>query len=165
MKKFWIQIFVLIFLTLGALVLTFNGNLNFTTTNFSNPPAITSSQLKIADTTVNIEVASTPDARSRGLSGRDSLDPNSGMLFTFDKSDKYSFWMKDMKFSLDFIWINSDMVVDLLANVPAPAPNQTSDSLPIYQPVTLVDKVLEVNAGFITSHGIKVGDKIQLINP
>ena len=52
--------------------------------------------------------STTPDAQSKGLAIRDSLNENEGMLFIFETPQKYSFWMKDMKFPIDIIWINQD---------------------------------------------------------
>ena len=50
---------------------------------------------------IKVELAITPEARAQGLSGRPSLSENEGVLFVFDKPDKYSFWMKNMNFPLD----------------------------------------------------------------
>lgn len=105
----------------------------------------------------NIELADTDTLRSRGLSGRNSLSPNSGMLFIFPTAGYYQFWMKEMEFPLDFIWINNDTIVDLTENVPPPDNNY----LPTYSSNSAVDKVLEVNAGTIKSLNIVIGDKIK----
>ena len=77
------------------------------------------------------------------------------MLFVFPQPAQHSFWMKDMNFPLDFIWIRNSRVTQVSTHVPATQP-----------PVTLapdqpIDQVLEVNAGFIEKYGIKVGDAVQ----
>lgn len=118
-------------------------------------------QLKVAGTVVKIERADTPEKRRQGLSGRDSLATDSGMLFIFEKSGKYSFWMKGMKFALDFIWIKDKKVVDILKSIPPLQSGQKDETLPIYQPKVEVDSVLEVNGGFTDSHGIKIGDIVE----
>lgn len=164
MKKFWIQIVALFIVILVSLFLTYNNNFSLTGSNTQNQ-ASNATQLKIGDTLLNIEIADTPDKRSIGLSNRDQLASDSGMLFIFDKPDKYKFWMKDTRIPLDFIWINGTVVADILKNIQPPPPNQSVDSLPIYEPVVPVDKVLEVNAGFVDSKNIKVGDNVTLINP
>lgn len=84
------------------------------------------------------------------------LKENEAMLFVFPAAGFHSFWMKDMTFDLDFIWINNNRIVDLTENVSHV--NQTQ----IYMPKTEVDNVLEVNAGFIQMYGIKIGDKVSL---
>lgn len=173
MKKFTLQVVGLIVLLIVSGVLLFNSsNYNFSGIAGTNrQPAQFFSQtqsgnlsLKVGNATINTEVADTEEKRTKGLSGRDSLGPGSGMLFTFDKPDKYSFWMKDMKFPLDFIWIKDDQVVDLLKNIQPPVPNQADNTLVIYQPVVPINKVLEVNGGFVDKNNIKVGDKVLVVN-
>ena len=58
-----------------------------------------------------MDVALTPAARARGLSGRESLASMTGMLFVFETGRASAFWMKDMLFSLDFVWIGEDCTV------------------------------------------------------
>lgn len=164
MKKFWIQVIVLVAIIFISMYVSFDNNtdlLNSLLPASSQPTQ--KSQLKIDDTTLTVEVADTPQTRNQGLSGRDSLSPNSGMLFVFPDTKKDQFWMKDMKFPLDFIFIRSGKIVDLIQNVPVPAPNQPDSSLPIYEPVEPIDMMLEVNAGFVRDHNIKVGDTIYLV--
>lgn len=126
------------------------------------PQAPKTHQVKINDTVINIEIADTQSKRSKGLGGRASLASSSGMLFVFEKPDKYPFWMKGLNFPLDFIWIKSSEVADILENIQPPAPGVPDSSLQIYTSNTEVDKVLEVAGGFVKAHGIKVGDKIEL---
>lgn len=152
----------MLIITFVAMFFTFNSNLNLN--NFSgNTTGLKTTQVTVANTTLTVEVADTPEKRAQGLSNKDSLAANAGMLFVFDRADKYRFWMKDMKFPLDFIWINGNSIVDLLPNVPQPDPNTSLTRLPVYEPVSLVDKVLEVNAGFIASQKVKVGDIVQIV--
>lgn len=122
-------------------------------------------QVKIKDTILNVEVADTPGKRSKGLSGRESLATGSGMLFVFPEEKKYQFWMKEMKFPIDFIFIKDGKVVDLLNNASPPNPNQKAETLPIYQPIVPINMMLEVNAGFIQANSIKVGDLVFLVSP
>ena len=39
------------------------------------------------------------------------------MLFRFSQAEKYSFWMKDMRFPLDIIWIKNREVVHIEKNI------------------------------------------------
>jgi hypothetical protein len=112
--------------------------------------------------TIRLELAVTEAEKERGLGYRDTLAADTGMLFVYNHPDRYGFWMKGMRFPLDFIWINGNKVADLSRNIPQPA----NDTI---QPATLApsvpaDKVLEVNAGVIQSLGIRVGDLVQLVN-
>ncbi len=98
-----------------------------------------------------VEIADTREKYIRGLSGRNSLDEDKGMLFLFDKLDTYGFWMKDMKFPIDIIWINGDKVVYVLPTVnPGSYPN-------IFTPPVSADKVLEINAGLSRKFDITEG--------
>lgn len=103
---------------------------------------------------VKVDVASTTKTREKGLSGREKLDPDQGMLFVFLRPDVYTFWMKDMKFPIDILWIRDQELVDITTDVPLPAPGE---ALPHYFPLFPADKVLEVPAGFARTHGLRTG--------
>ena len=112
--------------------------------------------------TIHLELAVTQGEKEKGLGYRDSLAADHGMLFVYDHPERYGFWMKGMRFPLDYIWINGNKVADLSRNIPAPA-NETT------QPVSLApgfpaDKVLEVNAGVIDRFDINIGDLVQITN-
>jgi len=115
-------------------------------------------EIKINGCIINVEIADTAAKRAKGLSGRKSLAENSGMFFVFNRPDYYSFWMKDMNFSLDFIWINGNEIVEITRNV-KPEDYQPPNSL---VPKNKIDKVLEVNAGVAQQNGIQEGDKLEL---
>lgn len=161
MKKFAFQAVFLIIIIFGGLAIYTSQitNLPFITT----PRSTKVEEVIINNVKINVEVADTQEKRSRGLSGRDTLASNSGMLFIFKTEDKYPFWMKGLSFPLDFIWIKNDTIVDLSSDVPPPIPNQTDQSLSIYSSKVPINKVLEVPAGTIVNLNIKVGDKIQVI--
>jgi uncharacterized membrane protein (UPF0127 family) len=103
---------------------------------------------------VRVEIADTDAERAQGLSGHAPLASDEGMLFVFPEEGRYSFWMKDMLFPIDILWLDSaGTVVHIERNVaPESYPTSfTSDSLARY--------VLEVRAGFATEHEITVGSK------
>ena len=105
-------------------------------------------------------LSTTPDAQSKGLAIRDSLNENEGMLFIFETPQKYSFWMKDMKFPIDIIWINQDgKIVHIEKNLPPcvfllPCPSYTPKDDSLY--------VLEVVSNFTNKFNINVGDPSTL---
>lgn len=159
MKKFLVQFVALIIVIAGALLL-YTGSLP--SLPFI-PEQAKYSELTINETKLKVEIADTQEKRSKGLGGRESLATDQGMLFIFQKADKHSFWMKGLKFPLDFIWIKGGQVVDITINIKPPDPNQKDKDLPIYVSKTEADKVLEVNAGIIERLNIKAGDTIKLI--
>lgn len=171
-KKFFFQILGLIIVILVATALTFNPQFipNLGSRNvFPSPSANTQTVASIVDgassqvkAQVNIEVADTKEKRGIGLGGRTSLPPENGMLFIMEQRGKPVFWMKGMMIPLDFIWIDGDRVVDILQNVQPPVAGTPDQNLQLYSPVVDVNRVLEVNAGYIAAKGIKIGDRIQL---
>ena len=117
--------------------------------------------VSIGNAQFTVDVADTGQERTRGLSGRPSLAPGTGMLFVFDEPGIHSFWMIEMRFPLDFVWIGADCtVVDLTEDVPPPQPGQSPGDMPRYRPAAPVRYVLEINAGEIESAGIAAGDAV-----
>jgi uncharacterized protein len=113
----------------------------------------------INDQRINLTLADTEEKRETGLSGRESLGENEGMLFTFDRPGFYGFWMRDMQFPIDIIFINEDKVITIYEDVPPPSEGEI---LAIYKPEEPADKVLELNAGKVKELGVKKGDTIDL---
>ena len=110
--------------------------------------------IKISNNDFRVEVVSTIEKMETGLGGRNDLCSNCGMLFKFNDTGRYSFWMKDMKFPLDIIWISKDKIVYIEKNI-----------LPTFigkiAPLEDADMVLEINAGISEGLGIKIGDRVS----
>jgi uncharacterized membrane protein (UPF0127 family) len=112
--------------------------------------------VKVGDVDIPVEIALDP---VRGLSGRGSMNPGTGMLFRMVNAR--DFWMKDMRFPLDIIWINDKReVVDISENLPIPTP--ASHSLPLYSPKRLAVYALEINGGEAKALGINIGDAVEI---
>ncbi|MEK7609259.1 MAG: DUF192 domain-containing protein [Patescibacteria group bacterium] len=110
---------------------------------------------------IPVEVVKTQAEVEKGLSGRASLDSKRGMLFIFSQPDYYRFWMPDMNFPIDIIWINENQIVGISPDVS----NEFDPTNPkFYTPPRPADRVLEVNAGFAVGNDIKVGDSIIFNN-
>jgi uncharacterized membrane protein (UPF0127 family) len=120
-------------------------------------------EIKIGNKLLLVEVVDTFEERRQGLSGREGLEEDEGMLFVFDNQDvDPGFWMKDMKFSIDVIWINDGKVAQITKELPTPAADTSDRNLPIYTPDNPIDYVLEVTAGFSDKNEIFVGDTVDL---
>ncbi len=118
-------------------------------------------EVRIDGLVIEAEVARTSEERAQGLSGRSALPESAGMLFVFQEERRPGFWMKGMRFPLDFIWISRDRrVVDITRDVPPPEPGTLDGALPLYQPAEPVLYVLEVNAGIVGEAGLRVGDAV-----
>lgn len=141
---------------------------------FQDCPRANKKTLTIGDATLVIEVADTPEKRTLGLSNRVSLDENAGMLFVFDNLGVHHFWMKDTLIPLDMIWLRpvrdsvpeahegsngDDIVIAEIVHI-------EEDVTPDTYPQTFASDepalyVLEVNAGFVASHGIVEGSVVR----
>ena len=112
-----------------------------------------------ASNCVTVEVVTTQADMERGLMYRTGLGQDKGMLFKFAEGGVYSFWMKNMHFSLDILWISNDgHIVYIGKNIPA----CTSDPCPVYTPDNSARYVLEINSGYAALHQWKVGDMLSL---
>jgi hypothetical protein len=142
---------------------------------FSRPnPALRGTHVTIGSAVFSAEVASTTVEQARGLSGRAGLGQDEGMLFLFSSPGVKNFWMKDMNFPIDMIWIGGGSpsqisqgktwegkVLGFVENA-EPQPDMPLWSLNIYTSPDGVDTVLEVNAWMVTRDGIKVGDSVTI---
>ncbi len=113
------------------------------------------------DIKINVAIADTQSERTKGLGGVEFMGPGEGMLFVFDKNDKWRIWMKDMLFGIDIIWIDENgKIIDIREFV---YPETYEKLIPdVFEPIEPARYVLEVVAGFAGANGIKVGDMVQL---
>jgi uncharacterized membrane protein (UPF0127 family) len=104
------------------------------------------------------DVALTADEQTKGLSIKDALRSNEGMLFPYETPRILSFWMKDMKFPIDIIWLSADKrVVHVEENLQPCSPLLPC---PSYAPDVPAQYVLETIAGFSSANGITVGTPV-----
>lgn len=139
-KKFVIGVIVII-----ALAITFAVPLLF-----NNPST------QLGNKSYKLEVADTAEARQQGLSGREKLKDDEGLLFVFNQPGRQCFWMKDMKFSIDIIWLDANKkVVQLEKNIaPSTYPNTFCADNAQY--------VIELNAGQVRDAKIARGQVFDL---
>lgn len=116
--------------------------------------------VKVGNMTLNVLLAQTPSDQSKGLAIKEFMKENEGMLFIFDTPNKHSFWMKDMKFPIDIIWIDTEgKIVHIERNLEPcffllPCPSHTPKYDSLY--------VLEVVSNFTNKFNVNVGDRIEL---
>lgn len=111
---------------------------------------------------VRVVVMNSPTGRQQGLSGLAAV-PEQGMLFVFEQPNQHLFWMKDMKFDLDFIWLRDGKVVEIQTHVPAPNPGADIGALPKYGPKVFVNAMLEVPAGTAELDGWQLDDEVMVL--
>ncbi len=120
-------------------------------------PTLATTTLAIGNTNIIVEIADTDTTRAHGLSDRAALDEKRGMLFVFSTAAYQSFWMKDVHFPLDIIWLDDNWrVIDITTNI-------SPESFPkTYTPRAPARYVLEVNSGFASAHHIAIGAQMVL---
>lgn len=115
--------------------------------------------IAMGDSVIKVEIAISEEEKKRGLSGRKFLPENQGLLFVFDKSGFYSFWMKDMNFPIDIVWLGNNLeIIDMGENLGPETYPQT------FFPQRPAKFVLEVNAGWIKRHNIKLGMTAKVLS-
>ena len=118
------------------------------------PPPADLYSLIVGDTQIKVELAESQGARGQGLGDRKSLPQDQGMFFIFEKSESHPFWMRDMQFPLDIIWLDENYkVVYIEKNIdPATYPKSFGPDIP-------TQYVLETNAGWTEKNKINVGSQ------
>ena len=131
--------------------------------NASSSPLVAVEKTEIATSTsiqtpkglIQAQIVSQGLALEKGLGDRDSLPENEGMLFNFPYSEMYRFWMKDMRFSIDIVWMNDQKQVIWIQSHVSP------DTYPqSFGPSVPSKYVLEINSGNANRMGIATGTQL-----
>lgn len=113
-------------------------------------------KIEINDVEFSVEIVDDESARAKGLSGREDLCERCGMLFVFDEVGRYGFWMRDMKFDIDILWIRNGEIVYIEKGVSHEIPEV------VYGADVDSNLVLELDSGVVDEFGIEVGDRVEL---
>lgn len=117
-------------------------------------------RVQIQTTTIRAQVADESEEQEQGLSGRDALQEGFGMLFVFDPPEQaLTFWMNDMRFAIDMVWISDGTIVEIDRNVPFPLLGEDPERRTAPSGVA-IGEVLEVNA--LTSIDWNIGDTVVI---
>lgn len=117
----------------------------------------------LSNQTLEVLVAKTPSQWHKGVGGKESLEPYDGMLFIFSESSRQTMVMRDTLFPLDIVWLEKGVVVDMAPNVPTEI-GKAEAELRRYHPRSPGNMVLELPAGWIDTYGLKIGDKMVVID-
>lgn len=146
-------------LKFGVLILSLAFLAASCNSSLSSPGSVyNEGEITLAGKKVDVDIAATSAEREVGLGNRAPLTENQGMLFLFDTSDYHTFWMKDMRFAIDIIWLQDDTVVYIEKNA-RPQPSQ--EALKLFKPTQKANKVLEVRSGWANQNNLKIGDRIS----
>lgn len=127
--------------------------------NASLPFVSQTTKATIGSQTFSVLTAVSEEEKKKGLSTRKSLPQDQGMLFEFDQPGNYTFWMKNMQFPIDMIFVNDNRVVAVYPNL---QPAGQNDNLALYTAPEPVNMVIEINAGLAQKHNIKKGDEVKI---
>jgi uncharacterized membrane protein (UPF0127 family) len=108
---------------------------------------------------IKVEVMSTAADREKGLMYRDSLGDDEGMLFVFDAPGRYAFWMKNMKFPIDMIWLDDDKKI---VHIEREVPPCNEQICPSYNPGALSKYVIETHANFSIKNNLTDGQSVKI---
>ena len=120
-------------------------------------------EIELKEQKITVWVAKTPARLYKGLSGKENLAGNRGMLLVFGKMGKHGIVMRDMEFPIDIIWLSNGEVVDIAPNVPI-EPGVSEEKLTRYYPRKEANAVLELSAGWSEKNEVKIGEKIKVIS-
>ena len=120
--------------------------------------------IEIENEIVDAELADTTELRTRGLSFRKGLDDGTGMLFVYPDAGIRSFWMPDMNFCLDIIWIEDGEIAGVAENA-CPEPGVAKSDLDRYVSPVPVTYVLEVPAFWMRDNGVEIGADVAITFP
>ncbi len=122
-------------------------------------------QVVVGGAVFTIDIASTEEEKRIGLSGREGLAPTSGMLFLYETGRPYQFWMKDMLFAIDILWIAPDCTVgDITHELQPPKSGAPDSEIPRASPSVEAAHVLEIAAGASSRLGLQVGDPVRFLD-
>ncbi|MEK7642617.1 MAG: DUF192 domain-containing protein [Patescibacteria group bacterium] len=147
------NLFIICTVLLVASILLFRNNEN----NIQNSTETTVYTAKISETALNVEIADSETKRITGLSYREVLDDNTGLLFVFENKAKYGIWMKDMNFAIDIAWLDENRRIIFIEREVSP------NTFPkVFMPDREALYVLEVNSGFFDKNKISVGNTLEI---
>jgi uncharacterized protein len=107
---------------------------------------------------LDVELAETPEERRQGLSGRETLAADAGMLFLYSEEHRGGFWMKDTLIPLSIAFLDAGgAILSILDMEPCAA-----DPCPSYDPGVAYWSALEVNGGAFSEWGVEPGDVVVL---
>lgn len=140
----------------GVVVVVLAAAIAFMVAHFSP-----TTEIRLGSGVFNVKLAQDDTSRTIGLSETTSLKPSEGLLMVFDTDNTWGVWMKDMKLSIDIIWLDSDKKVVYSVTNAAPELSTTKT----FKPKDPARYILELPAGSVQQYGIKAGDVAEFRLP
>lgn len=146
--KTWMFVLLIFIIASAILLKVYNLPLHWKTTD-----------IKIKNDIIKVLVSDRPALRYKGLSDRADFGKSQGMLFKFDSKDYHTMVMRDMKFDLDIIWVDSGKIIDMAQNLRI-EPSVSEIQLIRYRPRLPATIVIELPAGYVLKNSLKIGDSV-----
>tara|TARA_B100001964_G_C13894449_1_gene448760 strand:+ start:189 stop:608 length:420 start_codon:yes stop_codon:yes gene_type:complete len=112
--------------------------------------------IEINNTSFKVKIAENPSEWKIGLSDTANLEEKEGMLFIFPILAERSFYMKNMNFAIDLLWIKDNIIVGMEKNM------LPDNGEKYYDSVEEIDMVLELKAGSIDNYNLNIGNIIKI---
>jgi len=157
MRKFVTPIILLGFLGISVFLISVGAFFFFDSKESSSQPLLGALVTFPNGVVVTVGVADSQVERTRGLSGRESLGEQEGLLFLHEDKAERAYWMREMLFPIDIIWIDGNRIVGFIESAQPEEPPLTLLNSP-----APVDKVLEVKAGFVRENTVNVGEFLDI---
>lgn len=153
MKKMFLTFAIFIILVIGMVV---------TKNYLQENPSWKTAKATIKNHSFKLHIAKSSKDKQIGLSQKKNLPDDYAMIFPFEKPDYYSFWMRNMVFPIDIIFIKDNSIVTIYPDIKPPA--SQNDILQIFKPKIPADTVLEIKSGLSQKYDFKEGDKVTIEN-
>jgi len=109
---------------------------------------------------ITAELALTEKEKLQGLMFRDKIHSDQGMLFVYDEEGLHSFWMKNVSFSIDILWLDAEKrIVDMVHSIPL----CLEGDCPVYKPAAPALYALELKAGTALEEEFQLNDKLDFV--
>jgi uncharacterized membrane protein (UPF0127 family) len=139
------KIYAVLFVVVGIIIIAF-----LTTMHYP-------SQIILKGKVYTVDVADTTYTMNKGYSGHPPISHNEGMIFVFPENDKHGFWMKDMLFPIDILWLDAEGTIVHIEH------NVTPETYPtVFRSPKAARFVLETNAYYTDTFGITIGQTAVL---
>lgn len=122
---------------------------------YESPDHLPMTKMKLGSDTVTLEIANAPASRTKGLMERDSMPEDHGMIFIFPEDTPQSFWMKNTRFPLDIVFINSQSKIVSIHTMRPYVTTSTYSAAP-------AKYAIELHAGKAKELGLQAGQSVSL---
>ena len=121
--------------------------------------SLPTADIRIRDSVLTVKVAADPGSRACGLSQRECLSPDEGMLFVFPEPEEVVFWMRDTRIPLSIAFLDEDgRILSIHQARPAQRRERYASELPALY-------AIELNRGWFEQHQIAAGEVVEVQLP